>query len=214
MGHPRVVTILLGATALLITGSISLPPVPTEEADANAPLCVGMTINASPEEAFDLWTTTYGVKQFWAADAIIEPEVGGRYYLMFNDPENPEDAIRFMHETKVREIDCGRSLAIDFRMFTWNRGLPTRSDVAPPTLLRIDAGGSGIVEREEFRGSWVELRFDTAESDMTKTRIQLTHHQLEETPHARLFAKFYWLNVLGKMQRHCAEEAVDVEAGS
>ena len=81
-------------------------------------------------------------------------------------------------------------------------------------MLRIDANGTGIDEREEFRDSWVELRFDTAEKDMTRTRVQLTHHQLEENTHARLFAKFYWLNVLGKMQRHCAEEAVDVEAGS
>ncbi len=49
-----------------------------------------VTVDRKPAEVYALWTTTEGVRKFFAPVSVIEPRVGGRYQIVFEPKTDPE----------------------------------------------------------------------------------------------------------------------------
>lgn len=79
---------------------------------------IGVTVAASPERAWSLWTTEEGVRSFFAPAGHIDLRVDGAYELFFM-PTAPE-GFRGADGMRLLAVEPNRRLA-----FTWN---------APPTM--------------------------------------------------------------------------------
>lgn len=206
--HSLVTCLIVFASGSSARGAIHYDLSSTDDADA--PITAEIIVDASPEEVFDLWTSAEGVKQFWVADAIIESSVGGRYELMFDVPEDAAGPYDFMYQTKILAVECGLSLSFEFRKFRWDRDQRVRHDDMR-LLLSGDVAGTGITEYEEFRGSWVALRFDSVDGESGKTRVRIQHHGLRSDAGgaaARRYMQFHWLGVLRRLNDCRAERSM------
>ena len=55
-------------------------------------IVVETVVAASPADAFRLWTTDEGTRNFFAPDGHVEARAGGRYEMIFNPKVDPEGA--------------------------------------------------------------------------------------------------------------------------
>ncbi|MCB9852408.1 MAG: SRPBCC domain-containing protein [Phycisphaerales bacterium] len=174
--------------------------------DSNAPVTIDIVVEASPEEVFDLWTSTEGVKEFWVADAIIEPRIGGRYDLLFELPEEAEGPYHFMYQTHILAVECGRSLSFEFRSYRWDRDDRNRGDDFR-AIISGGTAGTGITEEAVFRDSWVELRFDSIDGKPGRTSVRLQHYGLSTLlgDAGRKYMELRWSRVLKRLKDCCAE---------
>ncbi len=98
-----------------------------------------ITVKAGVDEVWKAWTTTEGVKSFFAPDAKIDARVDGAYgvYMLPSAPSAPAG---------MRGADDMRFLAIqDKKMisFTWN---------APPSLANVRKQRTVVIVRFIARG--------------------------------------------------------------
>lgn len=123
-------------------------------------------VNATPEEVWRAWTTSEGVKRFFAPDARIDLKIGGAYEILF-DPDEPEGK-KGSEGSKILCYAPGRILS-----FTW--GAPTqfersRREIAQWVVVYIDpvSDGQTLVRLLEFgwrddeEGEQVYKYFDRA----------------------------------------------------
>ncbi|MCU0287347.1 MAG: SRPBCC domain-containing protein, partial [Acidobacteria bacterium] len=103
-------------------------------------------VSASVDDAWDAWTTTEGVKTFFAPEASVELAVGGDFEMYFV-PNGPKGQ-RGSEGCKILGFVPGEMFS-----FTWN---------APPHLPSV---------RGEH--TWVVLFFQPLEAK--KTRISMVH---------------------------------------
>ncbi|HUP49745.1 MAG TPA: SRPBCC domain-containing protein [Thermoanaerobaculia bacterium] len=94
-----------------------------------------LVVSAPPPEVWRAWTTTEGIKSFFAPDAKVELTRGGAYEMYF-DPSQPP-GFRGGETNRVIDFDPERML-----LFSWN---------APPRF--------GPLRAEH---TWVLIRFDDA----------------------------------------------------
>jgi len=103
-------------------------------------------VPASADDVWETWTTTEGVKTFFASDASVELAVNGDYEIYFA-PTQPK-ALKGSEGCKVLSFVPGEMFS-----FTWN---------APPSMPNV---------RKER--TWVVLLFKEVEPK--KTRVYLFH---------------------------------------
>lgn len=111
-----------------------------------------ITVNASPETIFELWTTTEGVKKFFGVDAEIENKLGGKYFIYFD------------LQDRGLSSEGARILRYDpphFLSFEW-RGKPEMVDMNVQPFP-----------------TWVEVQFETAEGN-SGTHVKLDHYGFGE----------------------------------
>jgi uncharacterized protein YndB with AHSA1/START domain len=143
----------------------------------------GVTIEATPLEAWEAWTTVAGLRSFLAPQARMELRIGGPFEAYF-DPEAPKGS-RGSEGMKVLSFVPEEMLS-----FTWT---------APP-------------EYPEVRGEkmWVVLQFEQVAP--RRTRIALTHlgwregGQWDDVFHYFTRA---WRTVLGRLEYRFAVGPVD-----
>ena len=102
-------------------------------------------VGAKVEEVWRAWTTVEGIRTFFAPDARVELELGGRYEILF-DREAPEGS-RGSEGCRILSYVPRRMLS-----FSWN---------APPKFKK---------SRREI-AQWVVLFFDPLEGDQTLVRL-------------------------------------------
>jgi uncharacterized protein YndB with AHSA1/START domain len=132
-------------------------------------------VAATPDQAWDAWTTREGIISFFAPDAKIEPHVGGAFQIYF-DPTAPPGS---------KGADDMRYLALQPKTmisFDWN---------APPNLPEARAQRTFVLVRFEPVGE-------------RRTRIILHHTGWGDGGEwDKAFAYFdrAWGNVLGNLKK-------------
>lgn len=130
-------------------------------------------VEASADEVFKAWTTTEGVKTFFAANASVELAVNGDYEMYF-DPSQP-DGLKGSEGCKVLSFVPGEMFS-----FTWN---------APPTMPDV---------RKER--TWVVLLFKSLGPE--KTQVYLFHLGWQVGEQWQKALKYFtsaWDVVLGRL---------------
>ena len=142
-----------------------------------------ITIAATPDQAWEAWTTRAGITSFFAPDAEIDPRVGGAFHIYINPLAQPgmkgADDMRFMALQKPKMLT-----------FDWN---------APPSL-------------PEVRGqrTFVEVRLEPVGDKQTRVTL---HHtgwgEGGEWDKAYAYFDRAWGNVLGNLKKRFESGPVD-----
>jgi uncharacterized protein YndB with AHSA1/START domain len=109
-------------------------------------LTAQMELNVPVEKAWTAWTTTEGIKTFFAPGGLIEPQVDGLYEIYFMPAAKP--GLRGADGMRVLGFEPMRRLA-----FTWN---------APPSIPEIRGQRTMVV-----------LEFEAVSA--TRSRVRFTH---------------------------------------
>lgn len=141
-----------------------------------------VTIAATPDRAFDLFTTGAGFKAFLGVDSNVDLRIGGPMELFFGANFPPGQ--RGSDGCQILAYDPGRMLA-----FSWN---------APPKFP---------AERE--KRTWVVLHFTGVEPD--RTRVELHHMGFGPSGEGhwddvRAYFDRAWGSVLKALEMHAAGE--------
>jgi uncharacterized protein YndB with AHSA1/START domain len=145
-----------------------------------------ITVNASVDDVWKAWTTSEGIKTFFAPDAIVEARVGGPFAI-YIDPSAPSG---------MKGADDMVFLAVqDKRMlsFTWN---------APPSLPEARKQRTVVVVRFVSRGD-------------TLTDVTINHMGWGEPTADGEWGKAYdyfaksWPNVLKNLKKRFDSGPVD-----
>jgi uncharacterized protein YndB with AHSA1/START domain len=153
---------------------------------ALAPIELGAVVRATPEAAFEAWTTSAGLKAFLGVESVVRLEPGGPFELHFA-PKAPEGK-RGSEGCQVLTWIPSRLLS-----FSWN---------APPLFPRAREARTRVV-----------LEFER--EDAAHTRVWLTHtgfreaaakdaETLEEWKKVRAYFEKAWPQVLGALTTHFA----------
>jgi uncharacterized protein YndB with AHSA1/START domain len=161
---------LLAAIALPL--SVFAGSLPEGKKKTGKQIHAEVTVKASAETVFVLWTTNEGVKKFFGLDAEIENESGGKYFVYFD----PQDRRLSSEGARILNYDPPKFLS-----FEW-RGKPEMVDM----------------NTQPFP-TWVEVQFEKVDSS---THITLDHYGFGEGgtwDDAYQFFSEAWPNVLNKL---------------
>lgn len=142
-----------------------------------------VTVAAEPARVWEAWTTTEGVKTFFAPDARVELRVGGPFEIYFNPLAAP--GLKGADDMRILAFQEGRMLSFD-----WN---------APPHLPAVRAQRTHVVVRLEAAGEG-------------RTRVTLRHDGWGdggEWDQAYAYFQKAWLQVLGNLQKRFETGPVD-----
>jgi uncharacterized protein YndB with AHSA1/START domain len=154
---------------------------------------IEVIVDTSPDEVYRLWTTREGVQRFFAPDAIIEPEPGGRYEIHFAPARDPEGLSHGTRGARVLQAQPGRALAFEWITFAADSDL---GESAPPVA-------APEVRNARPLPTWVELSFAAAGGG---TRVTFAHYGFR---HGALwdgsyaFFKRAWKRVLAQLVEAC-----------
>jgi uncharacterized protein YndB with AHSA1/START domain len=151
------------------------------------PIVIERVVAGTPNEIFDLWTTSAGVSTFFAPAAVIEPRVGGAYTIIFEPELDPEGLSHGTKGARILAFERGRKLTFEWITFT-SRELEGVS--GPPVVPPQERNVSPLPTH-------VELTFDAVGAD--KTRVTLTHRGFPRGPkwdEAHAFFSVVWRGVM------------------
>ncbi len=138
-----------------------------------------VTVKAPVEEAWKAWTTTEGIKTFFAPDARVEARPGGPFEIYFNPYARPgqkgADGMVFLAVQEKKMLS-----------FTWN---------SPPYMPEVRGQHTSVVVRFEPAGE-------------AQTRVRLTHSGWGDGGQwDQSFAYFdkAWGNVLANLEKRFVE---------
>jgi uncharacterized protein YndB with AHSA1/START domain len=109
-----------------------------------------VTVKASPETVFELWTTNEGAKKFFGLDAEIENKSGGKYFIYFD----PQDRRLSSEGAKILRYEPPKFLS-----FEWH---------GKPEMVEMNM--------QPFP-TWVEVQFEKVDSG---THVILDHYGFGE----------------------------------
>lgn len=142
-----------------------------------------VVIAATPDQAWDAWTTRAGIISFFAPDAQIEPKVGGAFHIYINP----------LAEPGMKGADDMRYMALQPKSmlsFDWN---------APPSIPEIRAQRTLVV-----------VRFAPAGDG--RTRVTLHHTGWgdgAEWDKAYAYFDRAWGTVLGNLEKRFETGPID-----
>ncbi|TVQ82785.1 MAG: hypothetical protein EA380_00330 [Phycisphaeraceae bacterium] len=152
-------------------------------ADGERAIHARAIVPVAPEEAFRLWSSSEGIKEFLGVDSRIELKIGGPYELLFA-PDAPEGT-RGSEGCRILSYLPGRMLS-----FSWN---------APPSFPEI---------REEH--THVVIEFESVAPGVTS--VTLTHlgwRDGEDWDAVYEYFSLAWPGVMQYFARHCARTEAD-----
>lgn len=154
-----------------------------------------VTVEASPAEVFELWTTVEGIKKFFASDARINLVPGGAYTIIFRPDEDPEGEKFGTKGARILAFERGRSLA-----FEW-KGKPGMTEMRASPLP-----------------TWVELTFAPVAGEPDRTLVKFASYGFGEgggwDEAYRYFGESAWPSVLRQLKEYCAGAAKTERAPS
>lgn len=132
-----------------------------------------VTVKASPQTVFELWTTNEGVKKFFGLDAEIENKSGGKYFVYFDleDPSLSSEGAKILRYEPPK-----------FLSFEWH---------GKPEMVEMNV---------QPYPTWVEVQFEGAGEN--STHITLDHYGFGEGgtwDQAYEFFSAAWPEVLKKL---------------
>lgn len=135
---------LLAAVAFL---SACNPPAPSPERAIHEVI----TVKASVEEVWHAWTTTDGIKTFFAPDAEVELRVDGPFQIYMNPYAAP--GMKGADEMRIIGFQDEKMLS-----FTWNAppSLPTARKQRTVVIVRLIARGDSLTDVSIYHVGWGE----------------------------------------------------------
>lgn len=118
-------------TASLHLGLLALAAIPLHAPAQERQIRVSVTVAATPERAWSLWTTDEGVRSFFAPDSHIELRVDGPYEIFFRPTAPP--GTRGADDMRLLAVEPPRRLA-----FTWNAPATLPYARAQRTVVTVD----------------------------------------------------------------------------
>ena len=108
-----------------------------------------VVVKASPEAVWQAWTTTQGIKSFFAPDARVEARVDGPFQIYFN-PYAPA-GLKGADDERFLALQEGRMLS-----FTWNAPphLPQARGQHTSVVVRLKATANGETEVTLNHSGW------------------------------------------------------------
>lgn len=106
-------------------------------ATAPAPreLVFDVTVDKSPAETFELWTTPAGVRKFFAPVSVIDARVGGRYQMVFEPDKDPEGRAHGTFGVAILELAPNRRFATEWTFPPFGPAFNTKPF---PTRVELD----------------------------------------------------------------------------
>ena len=145
-----------------------------------------VTLDATPAEVFDLWSTAEGLKRFVAPEATVDGDVGGLHQITF-DPENDPDGAK--HGTKgarLLHLVPEKELAAEWTFPPLGEKLNT-----PPFP------------------TWIEVRLEPAPGRPGRTRLHFAHYGFADDPDWKkaydIFNEDNWPLVLNRLVVYCRD---------
>lgn len=154
------------------------------------------TVNASPAEVFQLWTTADGVRKFFAPDARIDGKVGGRYQIIFAPSKDPEGDSHGTKGARVLKVVPNKELAFEWITFAGDTLLGKNAPPYAPPALR----------NAQPLPTWVELSFEPVVGNANQTHVKFAHYGFRD---GELWAQSYqwftraWKGVLDELAAYC-----------
>ena len=113
----------LGALGLMLAiPAVAQPgsndPLWTGKADTGRAITLEKTLEMPPGEVYRLWTTRDGVRTFFAPEIHIDPQVGGRYEIVFDPIKDPAGMKIGSHGARILRLVPDREITFDFT-FPW-----------------------------------------------------------------------------------------------
>lgn len=145
-----------------------------------------VTLDASPAEVYQLWTTAAGTRRFLAPVAHIDPFVGGRYQIAFDPGGDPEGASHGTRGARILRLVPDREIAFEWPM--------------PP--FGPELGGPPI-------HTWVEIRLEPAAGKPGRTRLRFAMEGWKRggpwDEAFTLFGERSWPLVLNRLVVYCRD---------
>lgn len=154
------------------------------------------TVDCPPAEVYRLWTTSEGVKSFFAPDARIDARPGGRYQILFAPDRDPEGRSHGTTGARVLKLDPDREVAFEWITFAADTLLGNNAPPYAPPAMR----------EQRPLPTWVEIRLDPVPGDPGRTRVRFSHSGFRDGPlWERSFRWFsrVWAHVLESLAGHC-----------
>lgn len=173
-------TLLVSA---LMIPSIFLTPLNAQDMDPEKKLIKTAVIAASAEHLWGKWVSAEGIQSFLGTEAVIEPEVGGKYEIYF-DPDE-EEGNKGSERCKILEIEPFKTLS-----FTWN---------APPQF-------------GDLRFQHTKVTVDFKEINTYSTQVTITHTDWragEDWDKVYQYFNEAWAYVMDQLQKTAEGENLD-----
>jgi len=159
-------------------------PSPMRDADL-APVYAHRSFDASINQVWETWTTAAGLRTFFSPDAAVDPQVDGKYSILFY-PDNPAGS---------RGAEGMRIIAFE-----------------PPTRFIITWNHAPRFETLKGQRTLVEYRFQAREDGGTD--MQVKHFgwgQNEESATSREYFDGAWAAVLQRLEYRYEHGPLDWE---
>lgn len=159
----RILSVIPALLAASNVAAINAPPAPPGKVDTGRTIELSVVAEGTPAEIFDLWASPAGISRFFAPAAVIDPAVGGRYWMIFAPAIDSEGASQGTKGAHVLVWDPPRRLS-----FEWATFVTTRVEgVAHPPVVTAE---------ERYARPypvWVDLLFEPAPGSTRKTTVRL-----------------------------------------
>ncbi len=110
-----------------------------------------VTVKATVDETWKAWTTTEGIKTFFAPDANVEARPGGPFEIFFNPYAKP--GLKGADDMVVLAVQEKKMIS-----FTWNSPpyIPEVRGQRTAVVVRIRPAGEGLTEVRLVHSGWGE----------------------------------------------------------
>jgi uncharacterized protein YndB with AHSA1/START domain len=188
-------TVLAASAALLTAALLAVPasaqpgsndPLWAGKTDTGRTITLEKTLEMPPAEVYKLWTTRDGIRTFFAPEIHLDPEVGGRYEIVFDPIKDPAGAKIGSHGARILRLVPNKEVAFDFTF--------------PPFGPELDT---------KPYPTWVEVHFAPVEGAPGKTQLRLVHRGWpagEKWDRAfEMFRDSNWPLVLSRLETYARE---------
>jgi uncharacterized protein YndB with AHSA1/START domain len=154
------------------------------------------TVAAPPAEVFQLWTSAEGIKKFFAPDARVDAEVGGRYQVMFAPAKDPEGDSHGTKGARILKLVPDKELAFEWITFAGDELLGRNAPpYAPPAERNVRP-----------LPTWVEIAFDAVEGEPNQTHVRFAHYGFRDGEKWEQSYRWFghaWKGVLDELAAYC-----------
>ncbi|HVF70593.1 MAG TPA: SRPBCC domain-containing protein [Chthoniobacterales bacterium] len=157
------------------------------------------TIPAPPAEVFRLWTTVDGVKKFFAPEARIDAQIGGRYEMIFAPGEDPDGSAHGTKGARILKLVPERELAFEWVAFAGDK---TRGRSSPPYAPPAERDVRPLP-------TWVDLSFAPVAENADRTLLRFAHYGFgsgERWAESHRWFTAVWKAVLDQLAAYCEKQ--------
>lgn len=136
----------------------SSDPLWAGKVDTGRAFTLEKTLEMPPDEVYKLWTSRDGIRTFFAPEIHLDPEVGGRFEIVFDPIKDPAGAKIGTRGGRLLRLVPGREIVFDWTF--------------PPYGLEFDTLPYP---------TWVEIHLAPVEGAPGKTHLRLIHRGWPES---------------------------------